>query len=266
MSIRDIFSDLSAPVLSDADPVRRAQIQMKQHLPKRFYKHVTSGETPDGHVVLLDGRPVKTPGKRSFAVPTAAAAEILAREWDAQAEEINPVKMPHTRLVNTAIDGIEAEIDAVFDDIVNFAGTDLVCYRAASPASLVALQARLWDPVVYWAADTFHARFILAEGIVHRQQPQEAIAAFAGTLDKHKTALKLACLHTITTLTGSALLSLAFAEGHMSAEDVWRAAHADEDWNIEQWGGDAEAEARRNTRWIEMKAAADMFNALAGNG
>jgi len=259
MSIRDIFSDLSAPVLSDADPVRRAQIQMKQHLPKRFYKDVTTGETPDGHAVLLDGRPVKTPGKRPLSVPTKSAAQLLAAEWDAQEKEINPVRMPHTRLVNTAIDGIASEIDAVSGDIVNFAGTDLICYRAASPQSLVALQARLWDPVVYWAADSLGARFILAEGIIHREQPRDAIAAFARALDRHRTALKLACLHTTTTLTGSALLTLAFAEGRMTAEDVWIAAHADEDWNIEQWGGDAEAEARRNARWIEMKAAADMF-------
>jgi chaperone required for assembly of F1-ATPase len=263
MSIRDIFSDLSAPILSDADPVRRAQIQMKQPLPKRFYKEVTTSGTPDGFSIRLDGRPVKTPGKRALEVPTATAADMLAREWDAQVAEINPVKMPLTRLVNTAIDGIEAEIDAVFDDIVKFAGTDLLCYRAESPDSLVAHQARLWDPVVYWAADELSARFILAQGIIYREQPSEAIAAYAGTLEKHRTALKLACLHTITTLTGSALLSLAFAEGKLTAEETWQAAHADEDWNIQRWGADAEAEARRNARWIEMKAAATLFDAIS---
>ncbi|MDB5524802.1 MAG: hypothetical protein JWM58_2565 [Rhizobium sp.] len=262
MSIRDIFSDLAGPVLTDADPVRRAQIQMKHHLPKRFYKDVSVGKTEEGFTILLDGRPVKTPGKHLLAVPTRAATELLAREWDAQVNEINPVKMPVTRLVNTAIEGVAAEIDGVFDDIVNFAGTDLLCYRAETPDSLIEMQARHWDPVIYWAADAFGARFILAQGIIHRQQPKEAINAFAATLAKHRSAIALAALHTVTTLTGSALISLAFAEGRLTAEEAWLTAHVDEDWNILQWGTDAEAEARRAARWLDMKAATDLFDAV----
>lgn len=260
--MRDIFSDLSAPPLTDDDPVRRAQIQMKQPLPKRFYKEVTVGEAEDGFTILLDSRPVKTPGKRALAVPTHAAARLLAREWDEQTTEIDPVKMPVTRLVNTALDGVAPEIDAVFDDIVKFAGTDLLCYRADNPRSLVDMQANHWDRVVYWAADALRARFILAEGIIHRQQPESAIRAFAEALEKHRSALKLAALHTVTTLTGSALLALAFAEGRLNAEQAWQAAHVDEDWNIQQWGTDAEAEARRRSRWLEMHAAAQLFDSL----
>lgn len=260
--MRDIFSDLSAPPLSDEDPVRRAQIQMKQPLPKRYYKEVVVGETEEGFAVLLDGRPVKTPGKRLLAVPTRAAAELLAKEWRDQQTEINPARMPVTRLVNTAIDGIAAEIDAVFEDIVKFAGTDLLCYRADSPQSLVDMQASHWDPVLFWAADAFGARFILAEGIMHRKQPETAISAFADALASHRSALKLAALHTITTLTGSALIALAFAQGRLTAEQAWQAAHVDEDWNILQWGADAEAEARRKARWVEMNAAAQLFDSI----
>lgn len=261
--MRDIFSDLSAPVLSDQDPVRRAQIQMKQPLPKRFYKDVSVGETDAGYSVLLDGRPIKTPAKRTLSVPTRRAAELLAEEWQAQKQEIDPTRMPLTRLVNTALDGIEAQLDAVFEDIVKFAGTDLVCYRAGEPPSLVAMQAEHWDPVLYWAAEGFGARFILAEGVMYREQPEPAIQAYAEALGKYRSALELAILHTMTTLTGSALLALAFAEGRLSAEDTWRAAHVDEDWNILQWGGDAEAEARRQARWVEMTAAAELFEAIS---
>jgi chaperone required for assembly of F1-ATPase len=260
--MRDIFSELSAPPLSDDDPVRRAQIQMKQPLPKRFYKDATVGETVDGFTILLDGRPVKTPAKRGLAVPTRAAAELLAQEWQDQATEINPSKMPVTRLVNTAIDGVANEIDAVFADIVKFAGTDLLCYRADNPQSLVDMQASHWDPVLYWAADSLGARFILAEGIIHREQPETALSAYADALENHRSALKLAALHTITTLTGSALIALAFAEHRLTAEQAWQAAHVDEDWNISQWGTDAEAEARRKARWAEMDAAARLFDSL----
>lgn len=263
MSIRDLFSDLSAPELSDPDPVRRAQIQMKQPLVKRFYKDVTIGEIDGGYAILLDGRPVKTPAKQALAVPTQPAATLLATEWDGQKEHVNPLKMPYTRLVNTAIDGIGNAIDPVFDDIVNFAGTDLVCYRAGNPQSLVEMQTQNWDPVLDWASSTLGANFITAVGIIHRQQPERAIDAFSAGLSRHRTPLKLASLHTVTTLTGSALIALAFAEKRLSAAESWRVAHVDEDWNVLQWGTDAEAEARRAARWVEMKAAAELFDALA---
>lgn len=261
--MRDIFFELNEQ-LSHPDPVRRAQIQMKAPLPKRFYKAVSVGETADGFAILLDGRPVKTPAKKALVLPTRNAADLVAAEWDAQAEIINPVKMPLTRLVNSALDGVAAEIDAVFDDIVKYAGTDLLCYRADTPQSLVDAQAAKWDPVLYWAADDLRARFILAEGVIHQQQPESAISAFAATLAKYRTPLEIAALHTMTSLTGSALLALAFAERRITAEEAWIAAHADEDWNIEQWGGDAEAEARRAARWTDMEASCKLFDAVRG--
>ena len=133
--MRDILSDLS-DAMSDPDPVRRAQIQMKRPLPKRFYKDVSIGEGEGGLTVLLDGRPVRTPAKRPLAVASAGLAERLRAEWDAQGEEIDPAKMPVTRLVNTALEGVADNADAVRDEIVRFAGTDMICYRADSPERL----------------------------------------------------------------------------------------------------------------------------------
>ena len=259
--MRDFLNDIHEH-LSDPDPVRRAQIQMKAPLPKRFYKEVAVGEDAGRFTITLDGRTVKTPAKRPLSLPTRAAADLVAAEWREQAEVIDPARMPVTRLANSALDGVANELDAVLADIVKYAGTDLLCYRAGSPQSLVEAQAAKWDPVLYWAADALGARFILAEGVIHREQPAAAIAAFAGALGKYREPLAVAALHTITTLTGSALLALAVAEGRFSAEEAWTAAHADEDWNIEQWGSDAEAEARRAHRWRDMKASTDLLDAL----
>ncbi|RYE50257.1 MAG: ATPase, partial [Rhizobiaceae bacterium] len=178
----DIRDDLHG-ALSDPDPVRRAQIQMHKPLPKRFYKTVSIGPAEDGgHAILLDGRPVRTPAKRHLTVPTPAAASLLAAEWDAQKDEIDPATMPITRLANTAIDGVSKDIRAVFDDILNFAGTDLLCYRAGEPEGLAARQSEQWDPVITWAAEALGARFILIEGIVHQVQPRAAINGVAEAL------------------------------------------------------------------------------------
>lgn len=258
----DIRDDLSE-ALSDPDPVRRAQIQMHKPLPKRFYTTVSVGPAEDGgHAILLDGRKVRTPAKQYLTVPTHAAASLLAAEWDAQKEEIDPATMPVTRLANTAIDGVSKDIRAVFDDILNFAGTDLLCYRASEPEGLVARQSERWNPVISWVAETLGARFILVEGVVHQMQPRAAINGVAEALRAYATPLGLACLHTITTLTGSALLAIAFAEKRLSADEAWALAHLDEDWQIEHWGTDDEAFQRRENRWREMQAATDTLDAL----
>lgn len=259
--MRDLLNDLSEG-LSHPDPIRRAQIQMSKPLPKRFYKAVSVAEHEDGFAIELDGKAVRTPARNVLVVPTRTLADLVAREWDAQAEVIDPGVMPVTRLVNTAIDGIATDPQAVFEDLLRFSGTDMLCYRADGPEELVARQAEQWDPVLDWAADKLGARFILVEGIMHHEQPKEAIAAVSATLRRHDSAMALAALHVVTALTGSALLALAFAEGELSMDKVWALAHLDEDWTIEHWGSDEEAEERRAQRLIDFQAATDVFSAL----
>lgn len=259
--MRDIFDNLSFEP-SDPDPSRRAQKLMRKPLPKRFFKQVTIGAEENQYTVLLDGRPLRTPARRGFVVPSQALAEAVAAEWDAQAEVIDPAVMPMTRLANTALDGVAEDPQAVAEDIVRFSTSDLLCYRAGEPEELVAIQAGHWDPVVDWAHAAFGARFVLAEGVMHVEQPRETIAAFSARLRGFSSPLELAAIHTMTSLTGSALLALAVADREMTVEDAWTAAHVDEDWNIAQWGEDAEAAARRDKRWRDMKAAADTLFAL----
>jgi len=259
--MRDTFKTI-LDGLSDPDPTRRAQKQMRQPLPKRFYKTAEASKGEGGHTVVLDGRPLKTPAKNPLVVPSEKLAELIAAEWNSQGDEIDPTKMPLTRLANTAIDGVSRESQAVAEDIIRFAGTDLLCYRAEGPDSLVAMQAKHWDPLIDWAQATLGARLVLAEGVMHVDQPPEAIAAISAHLRRFREPLQLAALHTITSLTGSAIIALAVAFEAVAPEEAWKAAHVDEDFNIAQWGEDAEAAARRARRWDEMKAAADTLSAL----
>jgi chaperone required for assembly of F1-ATPase len=251
--MRDLFPDPSE-AMSHPDPTRRAQIQMQKPLPKRFYSMVSTAQGEGGFSVLLDGRPVKTPAKNDLVAPTAQLAELLRDEWAAQVEVTDPRSMPVTRLLNTAIDGVAADPQPVFEDILRFSASDLLCYRAEGPVNLVARQQEQWDPILDWASDELGARYILIEGVMPKEQPKEAVAAFASRLRQYDNPIALAALHTVTTLTGSALLALAFAEKRLSAEEAWRLAHLDEDWTSEHWGTDAEAEHRRALR-LEDQAA-----------
>ncbi len=262
--MRDLLNDLTEG-LSHPDPILRAQIQMQKPLPKRFYKDVTVGEAEEGgFTILLDGKPLRTPAKKALTVPTRALAQLLRDEWDAQKDVVNPVVMPVSRHVNTAIDGVANDTQAVFEDILRFSSSDLLCYRAADPEALVQRQTDHWDPVLDWAANVLGARFILIEGVMHQDQPREAISAFAVTLKKYETPIALAALHTMTSLTGSAILALAVAEGQVSLEEAWALAHLDEDWTAEQWGEDEEALERRAVRLVDMRAAFSVLESLKG--
>jgi chaperone required for assembly of F1-ATPase len=183
----------------------------------------------------------------------------MAAEWQAQRDVIDPMTMPVTRLANSVIDGVTGRVEAVVEDIAKYFETDLLFYRAGHPEALVAREAAHWDPVLFWAAETLGAHFILTEGIVHVRQPDPAIAAARAALPSDPWAV--GALHVITTLTGSALLALALMRGRLDADEVWAAAHVNEDWNSEQWGADEEAAARQSARLSDFRAAAAVLAA-----
>lgn len=222
---------------------------------KRFYKDVTTAARGSGFAVLLDGRPIRTPAKLVVVVPTQPLAEALADEWRAQSEHIDPATMPLTRHVNTVRDGIEGREQDIRDDLARFAGGDLICYRADSPEGLVAAQAAAWDELLDWAHRALNCGLKRGTGLMPITQPAEAISAYAAAI-ANRQAYELAGLHTMTSLSGSAILALAVADGILSPEQGWAAAHVDEDWQIAQWGEDAEAQARRRFRQADFLAAA----------
>lgn len=255
--MRDILSDLDLGEKGEklSDPVREVQIGLRKQLPKRFYKEavVVPGEE-GGFVVALDGKPVRTPSRKPLGVPHQKLAEAVAAEWQAQQDKIDPATMPLTRMINTALDGVAEAQEEVFEEILRYAGSDLICYRADAPEGLVARETEHWDPYLDWAS-RMGARLMLSEGIVHVEQPPEAIRAIAALLRRYATPLQLTALHTLTSLTGSLILALALAEGQGEPSEIWDAAHVDEDFNVAQWGEDHDAAERRAKRLIDFEAA-----------
>lgn len=219
--------------------------------PKRFYKSVEYAKKDGSYAILLDGRPISTPARAPLAVPIEKLARIMVAEWDAQGDKIDPDTMPMTKRANTAIDRVRGREKEVVADIVSYAGTDLLCYRAESPEGLIENQCARWDPVLEWARDEIGAPLNIQTGISHIDQPEASVAAISRNLEGFDY-LSLTPLHTMTTLTGSALLVLAHVRGRLKAGEVWAAAHVDEDWQIAKWGEDSEAQARRAVRRAEF--------------
>ena len=248
--MRDILEEMFGN--EPLDPIDAARRNMRPNLRKRFYQAVTIGDGPP-YPILLDGRMVKTPTGGTLAAPAVALAQAIAAEWEAQAERIDPATMPLTRLANTIIDGVANNREAVAQEILKYAGSDLVCYRADAPERLVARQAQHWDSLLAWAQDAHGARFVLSEGVVFVAQPESAIAAVRAAIPDDPW--RLGAVSLITTLTGSALIALAVAAGRLTIDEAWAAAHVDEDWNMEFWGRDELAMQRRAVRFADMQAA-----------
>jgi chaperone required for assembly of F1-ATPase len=236
--------------------MRAAQANMRPKPVRRFFKAVELGEANGRHALMLDGRRARTPGRNSLAAHSRALMLEVAAEWERQRETIDPVDMPLTRLLNSAIDGVVHTMAETRADILGYAGSDLLCYRAEEPETLAARQAQAFDPVLHWAAESLGARFNVTTAVMHVPQPPEALTAIRAALDAYTDPVALAALSVMTTLSGSALLALAVARGFLSAEAAWRAAHVDEDFQAERWGEDAEAKARRQARRREFEAAA----------
>ena len=218
---------------------------------RRFYKTVS---LTDDLGIALDGRAVKTPLKVPLALPTRALAEAVAAEWEAQGEKLDPASMTLTKLANTAIDRVAASREAIEAEVLDYSNSDLVCYRADRPPDLVQRHTRQWDPVVDWARTALDAPFEVRMGVMHKPQPEAALGAFGAALND-MSDFELAAFHTLMTLTGSALIALMLARRAINPEEAWITAHVDEDYQIEQWGEDAEAAARRAARLKEFMAA-----------
>ena len=260
--MRELFDEVAGQSPFDPQEAVRRATRVPQR--KRFYANADVAEDDSGFAIMLDGKPIRTPSGKKVAAPSREIAEAIAAEWNAQAEMIDPLTMPLTRFANSVVQGVTDNAAAVSDDVAKYFGSDLLFYRAGHPEGLVAREAKHWDPILFWAAETLGAHFMLAEGVMHVQQPDQAISAARGALPEDPW--RIAALHVITTLTGSALLALALFHGEIDPEQTWAAAHVDEDWNAEKWGVDEEVAARKAAKSVDFQAAVAVLKALERRG
>ena len=224
---------------------------------KRFYKEVS---VADG-AILLDGKPVKTPARAALTLPTPELAEMVAAEWRAQGEEIDPRTMKLTGLCNAAIDRITPDVAAFVRPLAAYAESDLLCYRADNPAELIARQAEAWDPLLAWARARFDVHFAVTSGIVHAPQPDATIARLGEALGVYD-AFHLAGLAPIITIGGSLVTALALAEDEVDPDRAFDLTHLDELWQARCWGEDRLALEARAARKRDFMAAAELLDLL----
>lgn len=235
---------------------------MSDWTPKRFWKSASAEPVEGGFAVHLDGRAVKTPAKAPLVLPTRAMAAAIAAEWDAQEGQVRPETMPATRAANSAIDKVRPQFAEVAEMLADYAGTDLLCYRAEGPQALIDRQAAGWNPLLDWAAQRHGAPLVATAGVMHIVQPAPSLAALRAAIFA-QNPFQLAALHDLIAITGSAVLGLAVADGHLSPAEAFDLSRIDEHWQIEQWGEDDEAAQSEAVKRQAVEDAA-RFYALCG--
>ena len=224
---------------------------------KRFYKDTAVDLGDGGHRILLDGKPMRTPAKAVLVVPTRALAEAIAAEWGEVPDkaEINASHLPLTRLAATGLDRVTTQRTRVIEDTAKYAGSDMLCYRASQPDTLVKRQQEIWQPLLDWAAERYGARLVVVEGLAFVEQPVDAIARLRDAVATHSD-LGLSALFNLTHISGSLVVALAVAEGHLAAGDAFAAAQLDELYQVERWGEDPIATKRHEGIRHDIEAGA----------
>lgn len=234
---------------------------MSEWAPKRFWTAAEVAPSGAGWTVTLDGRAVKTPAKTLLEVPTEALAKEIAAEWQAQEERVNPATMPFTRMSNSAQDKVAPQRMAVAEMLAAYGDSDLLCYRADAPESLVAAQRAGWDPLLDWAEQMFGARLETRTGVMHAPQAPAALDRLAREVHA-LPPFPLAAFHDLVSLSGSLVLALATIHGARSPDEAWQLSRVDETWQEEQWGRDEEAAEVAEVKRGEYLHAA-YFHALS---
>lgn len=228
---------------------------------KRFWTAAAVAPAGAGWGIALDGRPLRTPERALLAVPALPLAEAIATEWNRQGETVDPRAMPLTGLANAAIDRVAPDRLGFADSLARFAEQELLAYRADHPPSLVDHQAAHWDPWLAWARNRYDIDFVIVAGIMHQPQPAATLARITAAY-RAFDAFRLAALHAVVTISGSAVIGLAVAEGALDAQGAFAIGHLDELWQAEQWGKDPLAEAAQAARRADLDAAVSLLALL----
>jgi chaperone required for assembly of F1-ATPase len=205
-------------------------------MTKRFYTMASSRKTTAGYVIELDGKPVKTPLGQELSAPTKALADEIVLEWADQRETIEPDTMPLTQILTTAIDKIR-DRQALTASVMRYLDTDLICYWAKEPEKLAKMQKEVWGRWVKWFDEQFEVPLDTTKKIEAIKQDPEAHNRawnYIEALDDYYFTV----LHIITSMSGSMIMALAFVQGEMSPDELFKASYLEELYRGKIYGED----------------------------
>jgi chaperone required for assembly of F1-ATPase len=225
---------------------------------KKFYCDVSTSQIEDGFLVLLDGKAIKSPLGTPLSIPTEGLAKAIAEEWKSEGDDINLESMPLTRFANTSFDRVLSQKDAIVDEVSGFGDTDLLCYRASSPDDLAEAQSKMWDPLLAWLKGEFGISLKTTSSVLHIEQDLEDLANLQ-TIVNSIDVFWLSAFHSATSILGSLVLALALLKEKVSVDEAWNASRVDENYQINLWGEDFEAQKKAENDYEALGSAANFM-------
>ena len=235
---------------------------MNKWLKRRTWKKTIVKKVDSTFKVFLDDKALITPKNNKILLPTRKLALKIVEEWAQQLDEIDPSQMPYTRLVNSAIDKVQQNYEAVVSDLLNYAETDLLCYRTESPPDLVLKQNKLWDPILVWAKDELSIDLKTTCGITYNAQDIGQIQIVAKEINAYD-CFTLTGFYDLVTITGSILVAFSLYHKQISPSHAIDISFLDEDWQREKWGHDEESTLNRANKLSDLKIAYEFLKLLS---
>ncbi len=229
---------------------------------RRFYKKIDILQSERCYQVTLDKSPLKTPLKSILQLPTKKLARKIADEWSNIETEIVPEKMPLYSLAVTALDQVSPQKKELSAQMQQYIMNDLLCYRESEDTELRERQNQCWDPWLSWSSFEFEFNLKLGKGVMPVTQEKRN----ANVLTKEISRMNIwtfMCFVRVTTLTGSAILALAFIRKRLLPDELFSLSYLDELYQISRWGVDGEATAKQISVKNELHDLSDFFR-LAG--
>ncbi|MGY8986546.1 MAG: ATP12 family chaperone protein [Sphingomonadales bacterium] len=221
---------------------------------RKFYKKVSTSQVEDGFLILLDGKPIKSPLGNIISVPTEDLAKAILGEWDVEGDEINPEIMLLTRFANTNFDKVRPQREAIVGEVSAFGGSDLLCYRASTPDDLVEAQSKEWDLILIWLKEELDVGLKTTSNVLHIEQNLEDLAKLQAIVNSLDTFI-LSAFYSVTSILGSLVLALALLKKKINVDEAWCASRVDENYQINAWGENLETMQKNKNDYKVLKSA-----------
>lgn len=96
-----------------------------------------------------DDHAVLTPAGNPMQLQESRLAAALCAEWDGVEKQLDPLKMPYTRLAATLIDHVPAKRAQMIEDVLALADGDMLRYHNPANQALYKKQQTEWQPILH---------------------------------------------------------------------------------------------------------------------
>jgi len=213
--------------------------------------------------IMQNNKQLKTPAGNNYSMKQEKLAKEIAKEWQSQKNKIIPSTMPLTQLMATALDIIKKDRKKIQKNLASYIPTELLCYKAQKPETLVEKQNTIWNEYLKWCENKFNISFKTSTGITPIEQKEKTISKIT-TAIKEYDDFALSALSCATDCTGSIVLGLALIEQFKPASDIFEACEIDVTDQAIRWGEDPVTKEKHKSMLFELNACEKWVELLKG--